>query len=75
MIGTSKDGTFPIGNGNYGGIFITGESEHNEVLDNLIGGNTTGIYVSSSDNNILANNKIGTNEIEGTELGNEKNGI
>ncbi len=77
IIGLNRTVSFPIGNGNYGGIRIDNQCDNVAVFDNWIGGNKYGIYMISSQNSSIENNFIGSNRIneEIFELGNEVDGI
>ncbi|MDP1676258.1 MAG: NosD domain-containing protein [Bacteroidota bacterium] len=72
------DATGAVANGNMIGIVVQGESGQGEnIIDgNVISGSTThGILISSSDKNIIRNNKIGTDATGFFALGNKNNGI
>lgn len=79
FIGTDVTGTTALGNKN-AGIYLTGNSTFNGIINNLISGNGTGIIVGGNDFgstnfNSIFGNQIGT-DITGTlPLGNLKDGI
>lgn len=74
IIGLSRDGTFAIGN-LLQGIVIQDGCKSNEILENLIGGNDNGVSIYGSNDNVVAHNRIGTDETWRLEAGNEKDGI
>jgi CSLREA domain-containing protein len=60
-IGTNSNGTARIPNGN--GVYIESAGIKNEIIENLISGNTSGgvVLFGTAHKNILSKNKIGTN--------------
>jgi parallel beta-helix repeat protein len=75
IIGLNRTADDTIGNGNYGGIRIFDQSDSNEVVNNLIGGNTYGIFIYESSGNTIFNNLIGTDETFEKDFGNSYMGI
>jgi len=71
-IGINKSGTIYLAN-NQEGILLRSGSNNNSIgnsgtgLANAIGGNTKGIFVKSSNSNIIASNYIGNN-VSGTSV-------
>src|SRR6185295_4975972 len=70
LIGTDKNGTAALGNGNCGVVFSSGNPANNTIggmtagSGNVISGNvTTGIFVTGNNpsNNLIQGNLIGTN--------------
>jgi len=68
-IGLNRNGENVISN-YLRGIDLERGSDGNEIFDNHIGGNGDGITVIRSNNNIIANNFIGTNESFESDFGN-----
>lgn len=81
LIGLNRtmDDTLPNGNGEpggYGGIYFISQSNHNEIIENHICGNSwTAIAITESSENIINNNYIGTDETWQIQLGNENYGV
>jgi hypothetical protein len=79
LIGVNRAAKDTLGNGRrnrYGGVFITNQSDSNEVSYNLIGGNTwTGVSIWHSCGNRIENNSIGTNADFSQPLGNTDTGV
>jgi parallel beta-helix repeat protein len=81
LIGLNRtiDDTLPNGNGKpggYGGIYFTDQSNHNQIIENHICGNSySGIEIVESSENTIINNYIGTNATWQIQLGNENYGI
>jgi parallel beta-helix repeat protein len=79
----TRDDTLPNGagvlgggGGGYGGVYFTDQSNHNEVIENYICGNSwTGIAIFESSENIILNNNIGTNATWQIQLGNNNYGV
>lgn len=75
-IGVTSSGS--LADGNIVGIAVQGESgQGKNIIDgNVISGNTShGILISSSDSNIIRNNKIGTDASGSFAVANKNNGI
>ena len=68
-IGLNRDKTALVGN-YLRGIDLERSSDYNEIFDNYIGGNMDGITIIRSNNNVIANNFIGTNESMESDFGN-----
>jgi parallel beta-helix repeat protein len=76
FIGTTYDGTRPLGN-NSVGLWLR-ETSDNELVGNVVGSNQGhGILISdpSSHGNVMRGNAVGTNLGGATDLGNQSTGI
>ena len=73
FIGLNRMGAGLIGN-QYG-ISIWNQSDSNQVFDNRIGGNSFGVAILEANDNLIANNLIGTDEAWQLELGNLADGV
>ncbi|MBQ0799201.1 MAG: right-handed parallel beta-helix repeat-containing protein [Porticoccaceae bacterium] len=80
-IGTNIAGTHALGN-TQTGIFISGNSSNNEigslgfVTGNVISGNgVDGVIIQNSNNTVILQNKIGTNEGGNAAIANGRKGI
>ncbi len=61
FIGVNKNATDTIQN-KLRGIDLTRGADHNTITNNIVGGNYQGIFVFESNNNLIKNNSVGTNE-------------
>jgi len=68
-IGLNRDKTAAIGN-YLRGIDLERGCDFNEIFDNYIGGNMDGITIIRSNNNVIANNFLGTDEVMESDFGN-----
>ena len=77
-IGLNRTATGTLGNGltgGYAGIEIDEGSYHNEIVNNLICGNTDGISLWDAWSNSITNNHIGTDSTWTLKFGNIYSGI
>ena len=78
IIGMNRTRDDTLGNGlkgNYGGIVINNSSNNNEIVNNDITGNAFGIYLWDASSNVLASNRIGTDQEWKTGFGSRDTGI
>jgi len=75
IIGLNRTRTESIGGGQGIGVYFKTMCDSNAVIDNWIGGNQTGIGIWNSNENLILDNKIGTDTVWATDLANSSDGI
>ena len=74
LVGANIEVSEAIGNDGPG-IYISDMSHENEVVENSVHGNDSGIYITDSNDNMLAHNWIGGHEDPELDMGNSDEGV